>query len=150
MSRSAGEWQGYFERLLEQGRAVRAEHAGVSYWVAAERAKTFSLLFPGAEFDRPVPEIQTDLPSSDDALLALVTGWMSHLGPATASQLGSLLGFPPSEIEKALLRMEASGAVLRGQFTDAASRAGRPRHTEPEQPLSSSGASGACWLAFTG
>ncbi len=132
VSRSAGEWQGHFDRLLEHGRAVRAKHAGMNYWVAAERAKTFSLLFPGAEFDRPIPEIQGNLPSSDDALLALVTGWMSCLGPATASQLGSLVGLPASEIEKALLRMEASGAVLRGQFTDAASRASRPRPQEPE------------------
>ncbi len=135
VSRSAGEWQGFFDRLLEHGRAVRAKHAGMSYWVAAERAKTFSLLFPGAEFDRPVAEIQAPLPSSDDALLALVTGWMSHLGPATASQLGSLVGLPASEIEKALLRMEASGAVLRGQFTDAAPRASRPRPHEPEPEL---------------
>ena len=127
---SSAEWRGYFERLLEQGRATRAQNAGTTYWVAAERAKTFSLLFPGARFDRPVPEIQNALPSSDDALLALVTGWMSHLGPATASQLGELLGLPPSEIEKALLRMEASGAVLRGQFTDQTSRASRPRPHE--------------------
>ena len=125
-------WQGYFERLSQQGRAVRAEHAGSIYWVAAERAKTFSLLFPDARFDHPVAELQTTLPSSDDALLALVTGWMSHLGPATASQLGALLGLPASEIDKALLRMEASGAVLRGQFTDTASRASRPRPHESE------------------
>jgi ATP-dependent helicase Lhr and Lhr-like helicase len=132
VSRSAGEWQQHFDRLLGHDRAVRAKHDGVSYWVAAERAKVFSLLFSGAEFDRPVAEIQTLLPSSDDALLALVTGWMSCLAPATASQLGSLVGLPASEIEKALLRMEASGAVLRGQFTDAASRASRPRPHEPE------------------
>jgi ATP-dependent Lhr-like helicase len=104
----------------------------VSYWVATERARTFSLLFPDAEFDHTVAEIQTTLPSSDDALLALVTGWMSHLGPATASQLGAVLGLPSSEVEKALLRMEASGAVLRGQFTDNASRASRPRPHESE------------------
>ncbi len=134
LSRSAGEWQGYFERLLEHGRAVRAEHAGSIYWVAAERAKTFSLLFPGAEFDRPVAEIPATLPSSDDTLLALVTGWMSHLGPATAWQLGDMLGLPAPEIEKSFLRMEASGAVLRGQFTDAASRASRLRPHEP-RPL---------------
>ncbi|MGH9549717.1 MAG: DEAD/DEAH box helicase, partial [Terriglobales bacterium] len=112
VSRSAGAWQPYFQRLMEQGRAARAEHGGVSYWVAAERARIFSLLFPGARFDRPVAELQTTLPSSDDALLALVTGWMSHFGPATASQLGALLGLPASEIDKALLRMEASGALL--------------------------------------
>jgi ATP-dependent Lhr-like helicase len=134
VSRSAGKWQGYFERLFEHGRAARAKHAGMTYWVAAERAKTFSLLFPDAEFDRPVAEIQETLPSTDDALLALVTGWMSHLGPATASQLGNLLGLPAPEIEKTLLRLEASGAVLRGQFTDAASRASRRRPHEPRQP----------------
>ena len=58
VSRSAGEWLGYFDRLLEHGRAVRAKHSGMNYWVAAERAKAFSLLFLGAEFDRPVAEIQ--------------------------------------------------------------------------------------------
>ena len=57
---------------------------------------------------------------------------MSHLGPATASQLGDMLRLPASEIEKALLRMEASGSVLRGQFTDAASRAGAPAPPELE------------------
>ncbi|HYM06879.1 MAG TPA: DEAD/DEAH box helicase [Terriglobales bacterium] len=134
VDRSAGEWRGYFERLLEHGRAARAAHAGVSYWVAAERATTFLLLFPGARFDRPVAEIRATPPSADDALLALVTGWMSHLGPATASQLGALLGLPAPEIDKALLRMEASGALLRGQFTDTASRASRPgpHQHEPE------------------
>jgi ATP-dependent helicase Lhr and Lhr-like helicase len=129
---SVGEWQGHFEKLLEHGRAVRAEHCGVNYWVAAERAKIFSLLFPGAKFDRAVAEIQAALPSSGDALLALATGWMSHWGPATASQLGNLLRLPASEIEKALLRMEASGAVLRGQFTVTASRAGAPALQELE------------------
>jgi ATP-dependent helicase Lhr and Lhr-like helicase len=133
-SREVRGWQGHFEKLTGQGRAVRAEHAALSYWVAAERAKAFSLLFPGAAFDRPIAEIE-DVPlSADDALLALVTGWMSHLGPTTASQLGDLLGLPPSEIEKALLRMEGSGSVLRGQFTDAASRASHPRPHETGLP----------------
>ena len=30
-----------------------------------------------------------------------------------------MLGVPPAEIDKALLRLEASGTILRGQFTDA-------------------------------
>ena len=34
-----------------------------------------------------------------------------------------MLGLPASEIEKALLRMEASGAILRGKFRPADSRA---------------------------
>ncbi len=52
----------------------------------------------------------------DDALLTAVQGWMPHLGPTTASEIGELLGVPASEIEKALLRMEASGTILRGKF----------------------------------
>ena len=133
-ARSVSEWQTYFEKLLQQGRVTRAEHVGVSYWVAAERVKTFSLLFPNAKCDYPVADVQTTLPSPDDALLALVTGWVAHLGPVTASQLGELLGLAAPEIEKTLLRMEASGAVLRGQFTDRASRTSRPRPDgqEPE------------------
>ncbi len=71
--------------------------------------------------------------SRDDALLALVTGWMSHLGPATAPQLGELLGLPSLEIDKALLRMEASGAILRGTVHGSKPRgAGRPRQAAIE------------------
>ena len=53
-------------------------------------------------------------------------GWMSAIGPTTASQLGNALGLPASDIEKGLLRMEATGTVLRGTFSDAATRASRP------------------------
>ena len=55
-------------------------------------------------------------PAADDVLLAMVRGWMQHVGPTTAAALGSTLGLPASEIDKALLRLEASGAVLRGHF----------------------------------
>ena len=132
VAHGANEWQGYFERLLEQRRAARAVHAGATYWVAAERASTFSLLFPEARFDRPLTEVQTTVPSPDDALLTLVTGWMSHVGPTTASQLADVLGLSGAEIEKALLRMEASGAVLRGQFTDKGTRAVAPAPHETQ------------------
>src|SRR5437016_14118068 len=51
---------------------------------------------------------------------------MTHIGPTTASALGELLGIPASDIEKALLRLESSGSVLRGNFTAAGSRPGAP------------------------
>ncbi len=56
--------------------------------------------------------------ASDDAMLALVTGWMAHIGPATAGRLGAMLDLPSAEIDKAFLRMEATGTILRGKFTD--------------------------------
>jgi ATP-dependent helicase Lhr and Lhr-like helicase len=131
-NRETNRWQEYFQQLIERGRAANAFNFRRQYWVAAERAQMFSLLFPDASFDRANVAIESALPSRDDAVLALVTGWVTHLGPTTAEQLGSLLGLPVSEIEKALLRMEASGAILRGKFTDRATRAGAPAPHEPQ------------------
>jgi len=115
---SSGAWSGYFARLVNEGRAGIGLVDGRRYWVAAERARSFAALFPGAEFDRALADVENET-SRDDALLTLVTGWMSHLGPATASQLGAALGLRASDIENGLLRMEASGTVLRGSFTGA-------------------------------
>ena len=116
------EWQGYFQYLLDQGRVTTATAADRTYWVTAERAKSFALLFPKATFNPEPAKIDGATPIREDVLLALATGWMSHVGPVTASALSSLLGLQASEIEQALLRMEASGAILRGKFTDDASR----------------------------
>src|SRR5450631_3707171 len=119
-------WSAHFERLLNEGRAGIASVEGRRYWVAAERARSFLALFPAATFEQSLADVETGQGSRDDALLTLVTGWMSHVGPATASGLGEVLGLAGSDIEKALLRMEASGTVLRGSFSGAASRAGVP------------------------
>jgi ATP-dependent helicase Lhr and Lhr-like helicase len=140
---SSRDWDGYFERLIKEGRAgIAAIAAGETlagqpagrrrYWVAAERAQTFSVLFPEARFERELVQVETTLPSRDDALLTLVTGWMSHLGPTTAAQLGETLGISASDISNALLRMEASGTVLRGNFSGTAQRAGAPALHESE------------------
>jgi ATP-dependent helicase Lhr and Lhr-like helicase len=116
-----GRWSHHFERLLDAGRAVVANVSieGVTrrYWVATERAKAFSSLFPQTTFDQVPAEIETTVPSREDALLAAVTGWMSHMGPTSSDQIGGLLRIPASDVENALLRMEATGAILRGNFT---------------------------------
>jgi len=129
----SGDWNIYFERLADQGRAGVASLNGRRYWVAAERARSFATLFPGAEFEHALAEVESAQVSRDDALLTLVTGWLSHSGPVTASQVGNVLGLAASDIENGLLRMEGSGTVLRGKFTSAAgTRAGVPqRHEQP-------------------
>jgi ATP-dependent Lhr-like helicase len=43
---------------------------------------------------------------------------MSHAGPVTVASLAQLVGLPSAEIEAAMLRLEGSGAVLRGRFTE--------------------------------
>jgi ATP-dependent helicase Lhr and Lhr-like helicase len=113
-------WRGWFEKLVTGGRAVSAYSNSARYWIATERAKAFSAIFPDSVFDNAPAEITQPVLSPDDAILAMVTGWMGHIGPVTAQALADLLGLPAAEIEKALLRMEASGAILRGKFTDPA------------------------------
>ncbi len=124
VERSSTYWLPFFEQLSAQGRAAVAKGGSRRHWVAAERRKAFTKLFPGDEFQGVASEIEVGDISFDDALLACVTGWMSHIGPVTSAELAELLGFSASEVEKALFRMEASGAILRGRFTDAASRTG--------------------------
>jgi ATP-dependent helicase Lhr and Lhr-like helicase len=120
-ARQSSAWSPHFENLRAEGRAATALSNGRRYWVAAERARTFLQLFPDAQFERNLAEVENAGLSADDAALALVTGWMQHLGPTTAEEIGQILGLPATEIGKALLRMEASGAILRGKFTgDAA------------------------------
>jgi ATP-dependent Lhr-like helicase len=114
----SGLWADFFARLVRDGRATRASRGERTYWVAAEKARHFELLLPGAKLEPAIPAIEITLPSADDALLSMVTGWMSHLGPVSASQLAELLGLPATEIEKTFLRMEASGSILRGKFSD--------------------------------
>src|ERR1019366_602770 len=87
------------------------------YLVASERAKDFALIFPQAQFEVAPPELLSNTASREDALLAMVTGWMMHCGPVTAGALAYWLGLSVAEVEQALLRMEASGSVLRGNFT---------------------------------
>jgi ATP-dependent Lhr-like helicase len=131
-------WKFFFERLVDEGRAGIASVDSRHYWVAAERARSLQALFPSAKFETTLADVENGI-SRGEALLTLVTGWMSHLGPATASQLGGRLGLQTSEIEQALLRMEASGTILRGNFTGTASRtivsesqASGPQVSEPQ------------------
>src|SRR5438094_6900355 len=110
------DWRAHFERLFGQNRAGCARFDGRIYWVAAERVRSLTALFPGASFEPELPEIESSAPSRDDTLLAMVSGWMTHLGPATATELGGLLGLRSSEVQKALLPLEARGAVRPGRL----------------------------------
>jgi len=116
-----GEWTPFFESLAAQRRIAFANVDARHYWIAAERLKSFSRLFPSATFESGATEVEPQVPSREDALGSLLTGWLQHSGPVTAHQLAELLGIPQVSIDAALLQVEASGAVLRGKFTDPSS-----------------------------
>jgi ATP-dependent helicase Lhr and Lhr-like helicase len=115
---SGSSWRDFWEQLTVQGRSTKAWVSNRGYWVTAENVKTFAELFPAARFETNVKDIAGSPVSREDALLGLVAGWMQHAGPVTVRELAELLGLPETEIEAAMLRLEGSGTVLRGRFTE--------------------------------
>ena len=115
--RSVQNWSSCFERLAAQRRVGLARVGDSKYWVAAERAAAFERIFPDAIFEVKPPIVAGfTAKDRDDVILDLATGWMLHTGPVTTSDLSGALGLLPADIDRAMLRLEASGAILRGQF----------------------------------
>jgi ATP-dependent Lhr-like helicase len=74
---------------------------------------------PDIAFERTLPDLPYSPTSEIDVLVSLVQGWMSHSGPTTGAELGTVLGLGSDRVDEALLRLEASGWALRGRFTGA-------------------------------
>ena len=141
---SPRQWQRPFSTACSNKDAPRrARTCGTQLLGRAERAKTFHSLFPDARFDRRCRRYcRRNLPSpTTPCSLSSPAGWRTSVPPLRAISAHSRL--PAAEIDKALLRMEASGSILRGKFTDEPLRRdalvrGRQLHA------SSNGANAAC------
>jgi ATP-dependent Lhr-like helicase len=118
LQESVKTWHDWFEQLAQNRRAMRAVVATAAYWVAAERVQSFLAAFPSARFESVPPQIESEQPSREDAVFALVRGWLFHTGPIHAKQLAATIGFEERDVEQAMLRLEAGGAILRGKFSD--------------------------------
>jgi ATP-dependent helicase Lhr and Lhr-like helicase len=116
----ASQWGELFRRLLAENRGARAFVGDRTFWVAAERTKTFSAVFPSAAFATQPADVDEAVPTAEDALLQMARGWLAHSGPIQIPWLAETVQLPEAEIEAAMLRLEAEGTVLRGRFTDAA------------------------------
>jgi len=95
----------------------------VSGWVAAERLALLQAVFPEAECNPRLDGIASEAtPEREEAILAIVQGWMESTGPTTAKELAEKLHLSTGEVHTALLGLESQGQVLRGCFTPHASR----------------------------
>lgn len=117
---SAAQWQDDFNKLVAANRAFRVEQLGTVYRVAAERIPDFRQLFPDANVPLTA-DAETTPPQRESALVATITGWLQSAAPVTASLLAETLGLRESDVTKALLAIESSGAALRGQFEQSLS-----------------------------
>jgi ATP-dependent helicase Lhr and Lhr-like helicase len=118
-TKSIAIWAEHFATLVATRRAIRARCDARTYWLAAEKTETFAAIFPEARFESPAPGIEPGQPSREEALCTCITGWLAHLGPVTTPGLAGFLGLAPADVAKIMLRREAAGSILRGQFTDS-------------------------------
>jgi ATP-dependent Lhr-like helicase len=96
----------------------------LNLWVAAERLPQIEAIFPGAKLEPPIvaPESFTQTEwLFENALVEILRGRLEGSGPVTAADLASSSGLSNSDIELGLLKLEAEGFVIRGQFTPGGS-----------------------------
>ncbi len=125
-----GPWEGSLQELVSSGRVTAARwgrgrptHREARAWVAAERLNMARAVLPDARFEPEIalPRREADSsPNADEALRAIVHGWMQHLGPITSPALAERLGLQEADVARSLLSLEGSGVVLRGRFTPGA------------------------------
>jgi ATP-dependent helicase Lhr and Lhr-like helicase len=113
--------------LVAFSRATKVRLGEKTFWTAAERLPMVQAIYPnaGVEPELVVPEsVRGKTWKRANAIREMVRGRMENCGPITVSELSDLLILQRSEIDAALLALEAEGFVLRGKF--------RPRATEQE------------------
>ena len=121
-----GDVEHFISTLIAENRATRilvslerSDSATKTFCIAAERLSMLQAIYPNAACD---PELI--LPDSmrektwdrADAIRELVRGRMEVCGPITVSELAATVVLQQSEIDAALLALEAEGFVLRGKF----------------------------------
>jgi ATP-dependent Lhr-like helicase len=96
---------------------------GTALWVPAERLPQFEAILPDAArtpaIAAPAEYAQTEW-TREDALVDVLRGRMTALGPVRASELAAALGATAGDVGVALLALESEGFVMRGRFTAAA------------------------------
>ncbi len=120
------DWRDWADQLIDRGRATvlvwrpdESQQIRRAY-VAAERWDVVRTAIPGGKAEPPVAlplGFKPETLPEEEALRRIVGGWLDVLGPTTVSALSKKLGLAPNKIATALIGLEASGAVLRGEFT---------------------------------
>jgi ATP-dependent helicase Lhr and Lhr-like helicase len=107
------------KELVSSNRATRLRFGEKTFWAAAERLPILQTIYPQAmlEPELVAPEsARQQTWERGDAIRELVRGRMEVAGPVTVTELMALLSLSRSEIDAALLALEAEGFVLRGKF----------------------------------
>ena len=105
--------------LVAASRATKLSVADKAFWMAVERLPMLQTIYPDAtcEPNLTAPEsVSYQRWERADAIRELVRGRMEACGPVSVGELTEKLSLTSSEIDAALLALEAEGFVLRGRF----------------------------------
>ncbi len=111
-------WARFLPVLLDTGRGAKGEVRGATGWVATERIEWVRAAFGGALFlsDGARRAGEEPPPDREEAVRAIIQGWMESTGPTTAAELSGTLSLADADVDMALAQLEAQGQVLRGSF----------------------------------
>ncbi|MBC8032250.1 MAG: DEAD/DEAH box helicase [Pyrinomonadaceae bacterium] len=108
---------------LSEGAAVADRMSALPalrLWVAAERLPQLSVIYPTALLNPPIvapDSYSQNIWTFENALVEILRGRLEGLGPTTVGSLAASFGLSSAEIELGLLKLEAEGFVIRGQFS---------------------------------
>jgi ATP-dependent helicase Lhr and Lhr-like helicase len=115
-------WDAFAAELLEAGRAGWASADGGRWLVPAERHDVARAAVPSLRLESSLPELAARVPqpTREDALRAIIGGWLEAVGPVAADALAARLGLPSSAVAIGCAELERGGMALRGRFTPGA------------------------------
>jgi ATP-dependent Lhr-like helicase len=117
----------FLKELIASNRATKVRFGERTFWSAAERLPMIQSIYPSARVEPEliVPDsVRGKTWERANAIREVVRGRMEVSGPITVGEPSDVLVLPRSDIDAALLALEAEGFVLRGKF--------RPHATEQE------------------
>jgi len=125
-------WLDWLHKLANVHRATlltpseRPDEAPTSrgLWICAEKLPLWQAVHEHAARNPPLTapaEYAAQTWTREDALLELVRGRLTGLGPCTVAALADAMQVDPVDIDLALIRLQSEGYVMQGHFTPDAS-----------------------------
>lgn len=109
----------FFEELVTQKRATWAHNNNTPLALAAETRKIFQAIYPNLSLEHELKDFDDPLLEREDALILALRHWMQSLGPTSSTYLSELLELPVGDLDAALYKLESTGLILRGSFTQS-------------------------------
>jgi ATP-dependent Lhr-like helicase len=112
-------WMAFADALVAARRATWTTGLAVPALVAAERTALVRLALPQTGFEPAIQEplfVRRVERTEEEALRAIVGGWLEAVGPTTVPALAARLGVADSRVAIGLAQLEAQGIAMRGRY----------------------------------